>query len=558
MEYLVTAQEMKAYDKATIEEIGIPALVLMERAALAVLEEIEVLSCDKASVLILAGYGNNGGDGLALARMLSERGYGTDVLLCGNPRKATEEWKAQEAILKHYPVKTDAYHGGKDNNFLLKEYNIFVDALFGVGLSRPVTGDFAELIQWMNASKGIKIAVDIPSGVDADNGQVLGCAVKADLTVCLGLAKRGLYFYPGNCYSGRVVIKEIGIGEAAFRGKPGMAPGMYCYDGKISDLLPARRPDGNKGTFGKVLFAAGSHNMAGAAVFAARACYRSGAGMVKVVTPECNRQILQAMVPEALLYTGKESLREALQRLEAGGLQEASRRAEMEHLWKAGHLAKEENSEGISSRSDVRHGSKAWWKLPESAMDWPDILAIGPGLGTGEEALALLRQFLLESRKPLLIDADGLNLLALHQELQQELSSQAGNGRKVVLTPHVGELSRLIGESVADIKAHPAEAAMALADRLHCIVVSKDARTLTCQSGSPVCMNRSGNSGMATAGSGDVLAGIIAGLLAQGMEPFAAASAGAYWHGLAGDAASAALGERAVTASDLITYLKER
>lgn len=500
MEYLVTAEEMKRYDAVTIRKIGIPSLVLMERAALAVMEEIAAV-CQEGTALILAGTGNNGGDGLALARLLAERGFQVEVLVCGDPGRATEEWKKEASILSNYPVKFEPEGMSPGRKPLRKEYTVLVDALFGVGLSREVTGEYRERIEQFNGLCGYKVAVDIPSGIHSDTGRICGCAVKADLTVCLGIGKRGLYLYPGCEYCGAVKVKEIGIGKAAFRDS---LPGMFRYTEEIEKLLPPRKGSGNKGTFGKVLLAAGSRNMAGAAVLAARGCYGSGAGMVRVATPECNRTILQAAVPEALLWTY------------------------------------EEEREGLPSKPD---------------LDWADVLAAGPGLGTGECAYQLLRYMLEQSGKPLVIDADGLNLLAKHPSLMELAASQGRAGRKMVLTPHMGELSRLTGESIAEIRLHPAESVMGLAGKLHCVVAGKDARTFICQEGRPVCLNTTGNSGMATAGSGDVLAGMIAGLLAQGMEAFEAASAGVYWHGMSGDAAAAVSGEYGVTASGILEHM---
>ncbi len=492
MEYLLTAKEMQYYDRTTIDAIGIPASVLMERAALGVCEEIlkfhKETGKKSCSVLILCGCGNNGADGLALARLLSGH-MKVEAVTAGDPEKDTELWKMQAEILTHYPVKT----GSKP---LADEYDILVDALFGVGLSREIGGDYADLIRWFNERNGFKIAVDVPSGINSDSGKVMGCAAKCDLTVSFAFGKRGLYFYPGCQFAGKVVVKDIGIGENAFGTQ---MPGMFRYCNELTALLPERAADGNKGTFGKVLIAAGSKNMAGAAVLAAEACYRTGAGMVKVLTPDCNREILQRSVPEALLCT------------DAGG--------QPDH--------------------------------------WPDVLAAGPGLGTDSWGYEILRSFLENSSLPLVIDADGLNLLALHRELMDLLASQCRDGRKVILTPHVGEIARLCGCTVDAVKEYPVDTAIGLAQKLNCVIVNKDARTLTCQADKPVCLNTTGNSGMAVAGSGDVLTGIIAGLLAQGAAPFSAASVGVYLHGHAGDAAAKAFGERSMTASDIISKVSE-
>lgn len=498
MEYLVTAQEMKAYDAEAIERIGIPSMVLMERAALSAWEEIRKrfpaggAPGDGAwRILILAGCGNNGADGLALARMLAEQGDQVEVVCCGKEEKATREWKNQRSILENYSVRIGSKPEGG-------EYNILIDALFGVGLTREVTGEYAEIIGWINSLRGYKVALDIPSGIHSDHGKIMGCAVKADLTVSFAFCKRGLVFYPGAEYAGEIAVRDIGIGEGCFGGS---APEMFRFTEKAQELLPYRSPQGNKGTFGKVLLVAGSRNMAGAAVLAARGSYCAGAGMVKIISQECNRDILQTSVPEALL----------------GDVQ------------------------GL-----------------EQGLQWALVAAAGPGLGTSSEAAAALEKVLEESRLPLVLDADALNLLAADSRLQDRLAAQAREGREVILTPHIGELSRLTGRSIQEVKDNSLECTKSLAERLNCVIVSKDARTLICRSGGLVCVNTTGNSGMAVAGSGDVLTGIIAGLLAQGMDCFRAAAVGVYLHGCAGDAAAARYGEHGLAAGDIAEALRSR
>lgn len=491
MEYLVTAEEMKRYDHAAIHELGIGSMVLMERAALAVTEAIKAWlsehpECDRR-VLILAGCGNNGADGLAIGRMLALSAK-VEVVVVGNREYATDEWKQQYAILGKYPVKT----GSRPSR---DEYDVLVDAIFGVGLSREITGPYKEWIDYLNASEGWKVAVDVPSGIDADTGVVRGTAFRADLTVCFAFCKRGLAFYPGCLYAGEVQVKEIGIDEITFGELP---PKMFCYEESVEVLLPERIPDGNKSTFGKVLIAAGSKNMAGAAVLCAGSCMRIGAGMVKVLSPAENRVILQSTLPEAL-YTDQ---------------------------------------------------------MEEDLFDWADVLVVGPGLGQTEEAEGILEQFINRVNLPILIDADGLNLLSGRRDLQEQLTAQAKEGRTVILTPHVGELARLTGKTIAKIKEKPVEVAEKLAADWQVIVVSKDARTLIVRDGSPICLNLSGCDAMATAGSGDVLSGIIAGLLAQGVDGWKAACIGTYVHGKAGEAAAEQSNHYSVTALDLVEALK--
>ena len=492
MRYLVTAQEMKQYDKNTIEYLGIPGPVLMERAALAAedfLKERFDAVKERTKVLIFAGMGNNGGDGLALARLLAADGYTVAVRLVGNPEKATEQWKSQWQTLQHFPGKTDS-------NTQADEYNVIVDALFGVGLSRPVEGIYAEAVEEMNVAEGFKLALDVPSGICSDTGRVLGCAFLADATITFGFCKRGLVMYPGTDYAGQVHIANVGIGPESFLGQ---SPEMYTYD-SCEQHLPDRTSSGNKGTFGKALLVAGSNGMAGAAILAARAAYRTGAGMVKVITAEENRQILQQGIPEALYGSCRQ--------------------------------------------------------LSES-MEWADVIAVGPGIGREEQALECLKKVVEKSRKPLVMDADALNLLAEEngKELAEKLRTQGAEGRIIILTPHVGELSRLLAKTIPECKKELPECGRELAERFHGVAVAKDARTIVCKEQGEFYLNTTGNSGMATAGSGDVLTGVILGLLAQGMNAIDAAVNGVYLHGRAGELAAKLHTEYGVMAGDIADCL---
>ena len=499
IQHLVTAEEMRRYERNTIEKIGIPALVLMERAALQSLHTVNSCLCDQEygerTALILSGVGNNGGDGLALARLLCDYHecditYKVEVWVVGDPERATSEWKHQREILRNYPVEfcTKPSH---------REYTVMIDALFGVGLSREITGEHRRAVELFHEMKGRKVALDLPSGVDADSGRIWGCAPKVDLTVTFGFCKRGLMLYPGCEYAGKVLAVDIGITERSFLG--GGPDMFFCDEETPANLLPERKKDGNKGTFGKVLLVAGSYNMAGAAVLAAKAAYRTGAGMVKVITPPENRVILQTTVPEALLGT-------------------------LEDL--------------------------------EKSLEWADVIALGPGMGKEKDALDCLEKALRFSVNPLLVDADGLNLLAEHPQFMELMASQGLSGRSFVLTPHVGELSRLTGETIDKLKENLPAWGRKLAKQLHAVVVAKDARTFICCEDQPIGININGNSGMATAGTGDVLAGVIVGMLAQGKEPFQAAVAGVRLHGIAGDCAAGAHGEHGCMAGDLAAILE--
>lgn len=479
MRYVVDAQEMKRYEETVTDTMGMPSLVLQERAAMAVADEIrqwaegEGLREAEKRVLVVAGCGNNGADGLAAARILSQEGWKVTVYQTGPADHSTREWERQYKIIGYYPVRMVS-------NWPQEEYTIMVDALFGIGLSRQIQDGYARIVQEFNRRSGYKLAVDVPSGVHAQTGKIMGEAVKADKTVTFGWAKKGLLYYPGAEYAGEVTVREIGVNDSCFEAA-GKKPGMFYYDEPVIKLLPPRRADGHKGDFGKVLLIAGFEQMPGAAVLAAQAAYHTGAGMVKVACPEENRGIVQAAAPEAL------------------------------------------------------------WTKPESwrqGCEWADVIVIGPGLGKSGRVKEILEGVLRESRLPLVLDADALNLIAGDMGLQLLTAEQGKSGRDMILTPHEGEMARLSGKTVSQIREDREHAARVLARDLHCVLVCKGARTLTCREQGECCVNLRGDSGMGTAGSGDVLSGIIAALLAQGADAFTAAGVGVYLHGLAGELAA--------------------
>lgn len=488
---------MKEYDRDTSERIGIPSMVLMERAALSAVDAVLENRQLPGKVLIVSGTGNNGGDGLAVGRLLALKGAKVTFFMAGVPEKMSVETKAQASIIKNLGFSIQS-------KLEVKEYDMVIDALFGIGLSRDVEGEYSDAIKKINdcGRRGAFIcAVDIPSGICADTGRILGEAVRADLTVTFAFAKRGHLLYPGREYTGKLVIKDIGITQQSFRkGKPE----AFCYErSDVGRFLPKRRPDGNKGTFGKVLLLAGSHDMSGACILCGSSILRTGAGMVKIITPSCNREIVQKSFPEAMLYTFDE----------------------------------------MPDLKQVR-----------SSMDWADVIVAGPGMGTGRNASLLIEHVLREGKCPLVLDADALNLIAGHEKLRM-LAAEYEAG-KLILTPHPGELVRLAKTDMEEYYHQREKLLFELAGELACIIVAKDAVTIAAQAGrKEVYINTSGNDGMATAGSGDVLAGMIGGLLAQKADVFDAACLGVYLHGLAGEEASMKNGRRAVVASDLIKTL---
>ena len=303
MEYIVSAEEMRRCDKNTIEKFHIPAAVLMERAALGIVDVIlKECRMTRRRVLIAAGTGNNGADGIAVGRLLMQEGFQVTFFLAGERTRFSELMDLQVNII-------EAYGGKICTSYPQDEYDIVVDALFGIGLTRTLEGRFKEAVQKMNASKAWKVSVDMPSGIHTDTGEVCGEAVRADVTVTFAYRKLGLVLYPGCDFAGEVYVKQIGITEDSFEGR---MPGIFCYDEPVSSLMPRRRPDGNKGTFGKVLVIAGSKTMSGACVLSAEAAFRAGCGMVRILSSKDNKGILGEKLPEAILglYDTKEELEE--------------------------------------------------------------------------------------------------------------------------------------------------------------------------------------------------------------------------------------------------------
>ena len=493
---LLTAKESKEADQLAISR-GMPSPVLMERAALSVLHTMQHSHMPLDRVLVIAGTGNNGGDGIAVARMLCEKGFTPDVLLLGSPEKYSEGMRHQMELLGWYrPGFVSDYEAGK--------YSVVVDAIFGVGLSREISGRAGEIINALNADRNVRVvAVDIPSGIHADNGSICGTAVRAERTVTFAYGKPGLYLAPGAAFAGDVRVAAIGIPEPDAEGSA--FSNRYLLEQDDLKHLPERDPFGNKGTCGKLLVAAGSRNIYGAAYLAGRAALGAGAGMVRILTESANRIPLAAAFPEALIST-----------------------------YDAGYFDPENY---------------------QAALRWADGILAGPGLGTDEDAHALLTWILDNCRVPLVLDADALNLIAKDPALKDKMMRTA-EVCSVVVTPHLVEMSRLTGRSVDEIRKNPFDAAEQFARENGVICVMKDARTvIACPDGTSYLMH-SGTSALATAGSGDVLSGIIAALHTVSDEAeICAAALGDLFHGLAGRAAEEAGSARSATASDLIEYL---
>lgn len=490
MSDLLTAAQMKAADQQEIER-GTPSQVLMERAARAALRILEK-EFDTTRVLFLCGSGNNGGDGFAMARLFSELGGSAHVCYTGpwlnntpDRQKMSVECARQLSLLPStVPVTKNAPIDGM---------TAVVDAIFGIGLTRDITGEISELISTLNKAQIPTLAIDIPSGIQSDSGSIAGVALRATHTVAIAALKYGHLLYPGASFCGKLHTVDIGI--------PTPNATASTLEKALLSELPPRPIRAHKGIFGRVLVIGGSVGMSGAGYLCARAAYRTGAGLVEIYAPEENRIIYQTQLPEALL-TRYDPTAPDLQALQA---------------------------------SLARAGS----------------IAIGMGLGTSETTLQLLECVLQNARCPLLLDADALNVLAMAPHLLPLLRAYPAS---VVLTPHLGEAGRLLALPLAQVSADLPRYAAAICERTGAVTVLKDARTWITD-GTQQAINTFGNSGMATGGSGDVLAGVIAALLAVCKDPFLAAKLGVLAHALAGDAARACCGEHGMMASDILDGL---
>jgi hydroxyethylthiazole kinase-like uncharacterized protein yjeF len=534
MRYVLDAASMKNVDYYSINTLGIPSVVLMERAALSVTEAIEskVKGNIHTDIICVCGRGNNGADGLAVARQLYLKGYNVDVYII-NSHASTKEFDIQLNIIKNLGIECI-------NSPDFSKYGVIVDALFGNGLSRELAGEARIVVDTINkCSTSVRsqytqnsdnngnrlvVAVDIPSGISASTGVVMGSAVNADITVTFGFEKIGHILYPAASYCGKIIRKDIGFAQY-----PDMTRDIFTYDySDISDMLPLRKPDGNKGTFGKALVIAGSRLYGGAAVLSSRAAARIGAGLVRTLTHISNR---------TAVITG--------------------------------------NMECIVDTYDTDEECGDFVKNTETLVDkcicWADVVCIGPGLSMEESAVKLVRSVSAKKNIKKLYDADALNIIAQYKieldgsndDVDYEAGGNSGNAsykddmsdKNVVVTPHIGEMSRLTGLDIAVIKNNPIDTARTYSREHNCVCVLKDARTIV-SDGERVYINMSGNDGMATGGSGDVLSGIITGLMAQGLTTFEASALGVYIHGCAGDEAALSNGKYSMVAGDIIDNIK--
>jgi hydroxyethylthiazole kinase-like uncharacterized protein yjeF len=505
---VTTAAEMRELDRLAIEIYGIPGVVLMENAGAQVARVLwqEFPDLQARRVAVLCGRGNNGGDGFVIARYLHTRRVAVRVFIIGEPGDIRGDASIHLHMLQRAgmaPETVETPESAQAVGARLADYDLLIDALLGTGLKAEVGGMFQLIIAAMNAAGRSIVSVDIPSGLSADAGTLLGEHVRADLTVTMALPKRGLLLYPAVEHVGRLVVVDIGFPAAV---REHEAVRCHVLEAQaIAAQLQARRADTHKGTYGHVLIVAGGPGKTGAGALASMAALRTGAGLVSFALPHSLNAAMEAKLTEVMTIPLPESEPGVL-----GG--EAAKRI----------------IEGLEGKS---------------------ALILGPGIGTHPETVRCVREVLRQVRIPTVLDADGLNALASEPESSGDIQAP------LVLTPHPGELARLRRTTTTEIQANRLTAAQETASVWKAVVVLKGAHTVIAEPEGTLYINLTGNPGMATAGSGDVLSGMIGTLLGQGYTPSMAAQVAVYTHGLAGDLAAAAVGERSLIAGDLVETL---
>nr|WP_092074614.1 NAD(P)H-hydrate dehydratase [Dendrosporobacter quercicolus]NSL47572.1 NAD(P)H-hydrate dehydratase [Dendrosporobacter quercicolus DSM 1736]SDN05463.1 NAD(P)H-hydrate epimerase [Dendrosporobacter quercicolus] len=501
---VATASEMRAIDRCAIEEYGIPGIVLMENAGVEVVKAAESMLAGLVNkkITIFAGKGNNGGDGFVAARHFSNKGAKVKVFLLGNQAEIQGDAAINCHIAGKMGIDIVEISGERDwdkVNIATAFTDCLIDALVGTGFKGELSLEMKRLIAAMNGANKPVLAIDLPSGVAADTGQVVTAAVQATRTVTLGLPKPGVLLYPGAAFTGELLVADIGLPQALLTGEN--LKQNVLTAGHICDVLPKRCSDAHKGMCGKVLVVAGSQGLTGAAALTSNAALKSGAGLVTLAVAEGIHDIMEIKLTEVMTAP--------LPEIAKGVLGQA---ALSPILTLAGKC---------------------------------DALALGPGLGSHAETRLLVREILQAVDKPLIIDADGLNAVAETGELLANALALP------VLTPHPGEMARLIGLSVDEVNQDRIYVARQAAEQFGSVVVLKGARTIVAYPDGEVYINTSGNAGMATGGAGDVLTGVIGSFIAQGLSSHTAAIAGVYVHGLAGDIAAQA-GLAGLTAGDVL------
>lgn len=504
---VVTTAEIREIDQRAIEDYGIPSVVLMENAGSEATRQIESIMGNlyNKKIAVFAGKGNNGGDGYVVARYLYNQGAKVKIFLIGSKTDVTGDALINLQIITHMGIDVIevANDGDWDKVKIAMTFtDCLVDALVGTGFTGQLCGNMAQVVESINKTNKVVIAIDIPSGVDGDTGQIRGVAIKAHHTITFSLPKQGLLLYPGASYAGDVSVTDIGIPRTLLMDEN--IKQNIITSTAVGQMFVKRSPDVHKGSCGKVLIVAGSKGLTGAAALTAKATVRSGAGLVTLAIAESLHDIMETKLTEVMTRP--------LAEVAAGVM-------------------------GQDAVNDI-----------EEMASQSDIVAIGPGLGRHADTMAAVRHIIKNVEKPLVIDADALYALVDYTHILTEAKAVP------VLTPHSGEMARLVGLTPDEVNQDRVYITRQAAIEWGSIIILKGARTLVAFPDGEVYININGNAGMATGGTGDVLTGVIAGLMAQGLSSHEAALVGVYIHGLAGDIVARS-GMIGMTASDLIRAL---
>ncbi len=507
---VVSVKEMREIDRIAIKKLGIPGVVLMENAGQSVVSAMEDFFDleNVKEVTIVCGRGNNGGDGFVVARYLMNQKIDVCVYIIGNVSSIVGDAKTNLDIIKGLGLKPKTIKNKSDLRKLklsLSASDIVVDAVFGTGFSGKIRGIGEDVVKEINESGRKIVSVDTPSGIDSDTGNVSGVAIKADLTVTMGLPKTGQFLYPAKHYTGELYVADIGFPEQVIENVN--AGGTLVDDEILRRFIPWRAPNLHKGAFGRILIVAGSTGMTGAAAMAATSALRAGAGLVYLAIPEHLNSILETKCTETITIP-------------------------------------------VPQTDNGSISLKAYDIIMEQASG-VDVMAIGPGLSQRPETQELVKKIVKNANIPLLIDADGINALAGHTTILKKRK------RPTIITPHPGEMARLINHSAGEIDKNRIIISQKYASEWGVILVLKGAPTVISDQEGKFFLNPLVNSGLATAGSGDVLTGLIIGFLAQKTTPLAAAVSGVYIHSLVGEVLKEKMGEHSIIAGDLIDAIPQ-
>ena len=496
-----TAQEMRSADKISIEKAGIPGIVLMENAARGCVDQIlkDFPDIKGKSVACFCGKGNNGGDGLAIARLLARRGCSVTVFLTHGDSFKGDALINRE-IINHMNCRI--CHVPDNISDLVHSFDIIVDAIFGTGMYGTVDDDTFSLISAINNTNKYVLSVDIPSGISADTGEICGICINATKTVTFAAYKSGLFLFPGCDYTGEIVVCDICTPDFVLSD----INKFVTDEDFVRENLPVRKKNSQKGDYGKVLIIGGRQGMTGAPAMAAEAALRMGAGLVTVGIAKSLNPVMEEKLTEAMTYPLSET---------------------------DGHLSKD-------AAPQIKR-----------LMERADAVLFGPGAGTSEDVYELLKAVMENCRVPLIIDADGLNVLSNHTELLEKCSCS------LIFTPHEVEMSRLVKTSLSEVTENRMSISHDYAQENGVTLILKGHHTIVTAEDGTQYINITGNPGLATGGSGDVLAGMIADLAARGLKGDIAAAVDVYLHGKSGDIAAEALGEDSLIATDIIKFLPQ-